>query len=222
MITVRCGGYRLARPERQPLPCWKYEPQRIYGQDVSPSLIEFPVGDLVFTTHANSLSRRYTQLEPDLGSIVIAVDGACSGNGTPYQKAAAGVYVGENSQHNISLQLTPEYATNQRAELIAGLHGLDEAKNINDNGIDGQPLAQVIIKTDSAYMVNGVTQWVDGWEANGYTNANGRRVTNYYLFEELARCIRRLAASGVNVYFWHVLREHNTEADQLARNALTS
>lgn len=190
----------------------------MYGQDVQPSLIEFPVEDMVFTTRAQS--RRYSNLEPNLRSIIIAVDGACSDNGTATPRAAIGVYVGNKSDYNASIQPHSSWASNQKAELAAGIYGLDAAREINDYGVDGESLTEVIIKTDSAYMVNGLTQWVDRWEANGYINADGQQVTNHYLFKELAWRIRELASSCVNVYFWHVRREHNQEADRLARDAL--
>ncbi|EFQ98593.1 hypothetical protein MGYG_08940 [Nannizzia gypsea CBS 118893] len=218
MPAARRGDTRDA--ERKPIPCWKFEPQRMYGQDVQPSLIEFPVEDMVFTTHATSISRRYSKLEPNLRSIIIAVDGACSENGMETSRAAIGVYVGKKSDYNASMRLDSSWATNQKAELAAGIYGLDAAREINDYGVDGESLTEVIIKTDSAYMVNGLTQWVDRWEANGYINADGQPVTNHYLFKELAWRIRDLASSRVNVYFWHVRREHNHEADQLARAAL--
>ncbi|KAM5443872.1 putative ribonuclease H [Microsporum ferrugineum] len=206
---------------RSEVPCWKFEPQRMYGQDVQPSLIEFPVGDMVFTTRATSISRRYSNLEPNLRSIVIAVDGACSANGMATPEAAIGVYVGKDSEHNAAVRLDSGWATNQKAELIAGIYGLDAAREINDYGVDGKSLTQVIIKSDSAYLVNGLTQWAGRWETNGYINADGQQVTNHYLFKELTWRIRELADSRVKVYFWHVRREYNEEAHQLAGSALT-
>ncbi|KMQ41888.1 hypothetical protein A7C99_1354 [Trichophyton rubrum] len=218
MSSAHRGGARGAR--RTSIPCWKFEPQRMYGQDVQPSLIEFPVEDMVFTTRATSLSRRYSKLEPNLRSIIIAVDGACRENGATAPRAAIGVYVGNKSDYNASMQLDSSWATNQKAELAAGIYGLDAAREINDYGVDGESLTEVIIKTDSAYMVNGLTQWVDRWEANGYINADGQQVTNHYLFKELSWRVRELAEFHVKVYFWNVRREHNREADQLARDAL--
>ncbi|KAK2882678.1 hypothetical protein FQN49_000110 [Arthroderma sp. PD_2] len=218
MFTARCGVARVVpraeeRPVRRRVPCWEFKPQAIYGQRLDPSLIEVPDGNFVFT---QSTPVPGYPVELRLSSIIIAVDGACSGNGTPWPEAAVGVYVGDGSQHNASLPLDSGYATSQKAELVAGIYGLDAAREINKWGIGGQSLTQVIIKTDSAYMVNGVTQWVNRWEANGYINADGGQVTNHTLFKELTRRICELAEAGVKVYFWHVLREHNLKADGLA------
>jgi ribonuclease HI len=63
--------------------------------------------------------------------IVIAADGACRANGSADARAAVGVYVGDGSAYNFRACLHHDYfryaaapATNQRAELLAGIRAL--------------------------------------------------------------------------------------------------
>lgn len=62
---------------------------------------------------------------PHLDCIVVAVDGACKGNGTPGARAAVGVFVGKGSSYNKSVMLIEPAATKQIAELNAGILGLE-------------------------------------------------------------------------------------------------
>lgn len=112
-------------------------------------------------------------------SIIISVDGACRGNGGPYARSGIGVFLHRDSQHNYaSLVNTPHIHTSQRAELYAGLQGLEVAKwikNVNPRKGDrdiGPPgpcrkLRRVVIKADSKYLVSAMTEWIHKWEDNG-------------------------------------------------------
>ena len=65
-----------------------------------------------------------------------------------------------------------------------------------------------------------MTEWLFKWEGNGYRNAKGQAVMNGELFRELQNELACLTDAGVEVQFWHVAREDNSEADQLANDAL--
>lgn len=80
--------------------------------------------------------------------IVIAVDGACRGNGPANAIAAVGFYVGEDSLYNMSLVLDEPSPTNQIAELRAGYYGLVNALDIQEARVQGTKLTQVDIKAD--------------------------------------------------------------------------
>ncbi|UZP36742.1 hypothetical protein NXS19_004558 [Fusarium pseudograminearum] len=204
----------------------KFEPYSRYGDDIELDLVQV-VGcdkDWVYVAceddHPCSNCER---IAPHLDSIFIAVDGACRGNGTPDARAAIGVFVGETSPFNQSLLLCQAPATNQIAELNAGITALEQAIDILQTKALGEdPLHTVVIKADSEYLVKGMTEWVFKWEVNGYKNAKRDPVKNSELFKELHRLVKVLNTSDVEVLFWHVPREMNKEADRLANQAFKS
>lgn len=159
-------------------------------------------------------------LSAHVDSIIIAVDGACWGNGKPEAKAAAGVFVGDESRFNDSFILAEENPTNQMAELRAGIRGLEQALAIQSQGIQGETLHQVIVKADSEYLVKGITDWVFKWEHNRYRTSRGTPVLNASLFRRLQGLVQELNALNVEVLFWHVPRERNKQADMWANMAL--
>ena len=170
---------------------------------------------------------------PHPDSVVIAVDGACRGNGTPNARAAAGIFFHQaNHQWNEALLLPAAYNTCQRAELYAALRALTAAGNLRMLNLQMsgrrkyrrpgpmRRLRRVIIEADSEYLVKGMTVWMANWKCNGYRNANGGRVENEDLFRLLDEQVNKLVAMGVEVQFWHVPRELNTAADRSANAAL--
>lgn len=82
------------------------------------------------------------------------------------------------------------------------------------------PVVMLVIQSDSAYLVKGMTEYIDKWRNNGYTNAKGITVSNADLFMEIDEGIKSLDDLNTIVFFWHVPRMRNTEADSLANDAL--
>jgi ribonuclease HI len=153
-------------------------------------------------------------------AIIIATDGACRNNGYPDAEAACGIFCNVNSNNNKSFKLTDARPTNQRAELYAAVHALRTARNMFANGNLNRHLSEVVIKTDSAYLVNSMTSYIIKWRNNDYTNARGLPVVNQDLFRELDVICNRLADIGVQARFWRVPRDQNMQADKLANAAL--
>lgn len=173
----------------------------------------------------------FTKPQAHIDIVVIAVDGACRNNGKPHAKASYGVFFHCNNYGwNQQKTLSDDVKTNQQAELRAGLAGLQSAKKLRllNTELCGKPrpqgpmrkLSRVVIKTDSAYLVNAMTNWVFKWRNNDYTNSHGRPVTNASLFRQLEAELKELFDLNVHVQFWHVRREQNREADLLANAAL--
>ncbi|EFE33012.1 ribonuclease H1, putative [Trichophyton benhamiae CBS 112371] len=146
--------------------------------------------------------------------LVISVDGACRGNGREHRDASAGVFVDQGSRFNESIPLNLDNPSNQKAEILAGIHGLNKAREM-----DGGPSRHVTIRSDSEYMVKGVNEWSRRWESNGYRAANGQPVVNRELFQQLNSARDSLERSGIKVDFQHVPREENRDADHWASQA---
>ncbi|KAI0431060.1 ribonuclease H-like protein [Xylaria sp. FL1042] len=168
-----------------------------------------------------------------IDSLIVAIDGACPGNGTHNAtKSACGVFFGPDRPENLAFRVpdTPGYShTNQRAELSAAIAAVTASVKFIYNG--GQwdckdcptpcPVVHLVIKSDSAYLVNGMTAHMEKWQKNGWRTAKGPEVKNKDLWTELEGLIRLLHNDkGVVVDFWHVLRDQNTDADYLANQGL--
>lgn len=151
--------------------------------------------------------------------IIIAIDGACRGNGTPTARSSIGVFFARDSQHNISQLMDDATPTNQKAELAACLAALRKATSVRNYQGWESPLSMVVIKADSEYVVKGMTEWVLKWRDNGYKNARGSRVVNAKLFQDIDEQIGWMNEEGIQVLFWHVPRARNEEADALANAA---
>lgn len=173
-------------------------------------------------------------VEPHHDAIVIAVDGACRDNGKAAARSGAGIFFhDDNHSWNLALKLEPEYNTSQRAELRAALEALRMAARLRKLNPScskrrgpiwpkgpQRRLRRVVIKADSSYLVNAMTDWIKKWNSNGFINAKGQRVTNEDMFRQLDTEIESLNELGVEVQFWHVHREENSMADRLANAGL--
>ncbi|CEJ56662.1 hypothetical protein PMG11_02863 [Penicillium brasilianum] len=84
-----------------------------------------------------------------------------------------GVFHGENSRRNVSCTLD-SYGrhTNQRAELHACLSALFDALVIQREWeVAVDRLSAIVIKSDSEYVVRGLTEWLPKWKKNGWKSA---------------------------------------------------
>ncbi|KAK8022734.1 ribonuclease H-like protein [Apiospora rasikravindrae] len=174
-----------------------------------------------------------TEGEVFADSLIIAVDGACPGNGTDRAtKSSGGVFLGDLEGHatkwrNIAFRLPdhPEYPhTNQRAELAAAWVGVSCGMRFASEGGQWDPTSEqtrrakhIVIKSDSAYFVESITQHLPRWRTNGWRTSSGAPVANKPIWQLLAGCMDEFDRMGVGIHFWLVPREANAEADRLAR-----
>jgi len=79
---------------------------------------------------------------------------------------------------------------------------------------------ELVVATDSKYVVDGITQWLPVWKANNHRTAVGKPPANLDLFLKLDRLITKLEQRKMTkVAFWHIDRSYNTVADALAKSA---
>ena len=184
----------------------------LYEQPCGLTLVPCPAMD---TCPHCGLRPRHTD------SIIIAVDGACRGNGTVAAGGAIGIYFADASPHNVSEKVLDVDTTSQKNELRACLRALKIVMRFKLDGVEGlDSLTQVMIKADSEYLVKSMTEWVFKWRENAYRTAKGHRVTNMELFRAIDHEIDELFRIGVEVLFWLVPRAQNKEADALCNDAL--
>ena len=138
-------------------------------------------------------------------AVEIFTDGACSGNPGPGGWGAILRWQGHEKELNGG---EPE-TTNNRMELMAAISALESLK---------RPM-RVVLTTDSAYVKNGITQWLAGWRANGWRTAAKKPVKNVDLWQRLEQAIGRHRVD------WRWVKGHaghaeNERADALARQAI--
>lgn len=132
-------------------------------------------------------------------------DGGCRGNPGPGGWGTILRWGG----HERELNGYAEHTTNNRMELMAVIAGLEALR---------RP-AQVQVTTDSQYVRNGMTQWIQGWLRNGWKTAAKKPVQNADLWQRL------LEAAKPHEIEWHWVRGHqghaeNERADALANAAM--
>ncbi|KAJ3557598.1 hypothetical protein NP233_g11700 [Leucocoprinus birnbaumii] len=192
----------------------------------TPSRLYTPVPNCAGETSADVLVRhcKECKLCSVYDNLVVFVDGACPGNGTADARAGLGVFFHSDSPLNFSAPLPEGPHTNQRAEICAAIIALEIVKEFFDSGCHrgpwGNDFTGVIVISDSAYLVNAMTDWISKWLKNGWRNADGKRVVHKEDILELEELVEYLEGNRFSVKFWHVERSQNAYADALAKQAV--
>ena len=127
-------------------------------------------------------------------------DGACHGNGREDACGGMGIYSPEAGIKMSVPWTMKSVPTNQKCELLAAIIALRE--------IDGD----MIIYTDSDYLVRGMTEWMPGWVARGWRKSRrGSPVKNVDYWKRLRRLVR-----GRDVIFRHVKGHSGVEGNEVA------
>jgi ribonuclease HI len=103
--------------------------------------------------------------------IEIFTDGACRGNPGP---GGWGVMLRFQGKEKTLCGGEIE-TTNNRMELMAAIIGLESLKESSS----------VSLTTDSKYVMNGITDWIDNWKRRGWKTAAKKPVKNEDLWRRL-------------------------------------
>jgi ribonuclease HI len=138
--------------------------------------------------------------------VEIYTDGACSGNPGPGGWGALLRY----GAHEKELCGGEPATTNNRMELMAAIAALEALTS----------RCEIDLHTDSNYVRKGITEWIHGWQRNGWRTADKKPVKNADLWQRL------LAAQARHAVRWHWVKGHaghpeNERADALARKGIT-
>ena len=104
-------------------------------------------------------------------TVIIYTDGACRGNPGP---GGWGVLI-EYGESNKQLYGGDISTTNNKMELTAAIMALKEIK---------EP-CEIILYTDSKYVLQGIEEWIHNWKKRGWRGANKKPVKNIDLWKEL-------------------------------------
>jgi ribonuclease HI len=143
---------------------------------------------------------------PPQKQVKLSTDGACIGNPGPGGWACV-LRFGDRTGEMYGCH---ERTTNNRMELQAVIEGLRVLR---------EP-CMVSISTDSQYVQRGVTEWLEGWKANGWRkskkNKGSRAVLNQDLWTELDR---RITEHTVR---WQWVKGHGDDSDNLRCDSLAN
>ena len=139
--------------------------------------------------------------------VIIYTDGACRGNPGPggwgalikFDTAEKEIFGGRNN------------TTNNQMELSAAIEGLSILK---------EP-CNVELFTDSKYVMDGITQWIQNWKKNNWKTSAKKEVKNKELWQQLDRLM------SYHQVQWHWVKGHsgdpgNETADLLANKGIDS
>ena len=136
-----------------------------------------------------------------MSKVYLYTDGACSGNPGPGGWACLLKY------NEIAKEISggAEKTTNNQMELTAVIEGLSLLK---------KP-CEVELFTDSKYVLEGATKWLQGWIQKGWKRADKKPVLNRDLWEQLIPLFNKHSIT------WHWVKGHaghpeNERVDSLA------
>ena len=138
-------------------------------------------------------------------TVNIYTDGACRGNPgdggwgvlIKYENTSKEIYGGEKN------------TTNNKMELKAAIEGL---KALNESCI-------VNLTTDSKYVMQGITSWIDNWKKNNWKSSTKKDIKNKDLWLLLDKHVSMHEVK----WFWvkgHSGHEENEIADTLANRGI--
>ena len=140
-----------------------------------------------------------------MDKVTFITDGACSGNPGP---GGWCVIIKKDDKVNELFGGDSE-TTNNKMELTAVIRGFE---NLNK-------ASEVLVKTDSTYVINGITKWLPNWKAKGWINSAKKPVANKELWKQLEYLISDHKVD----WLWvkgHSGDDENERADELARKGL--
>ena len=133
--------------------------------------------------------------------VEIFTDGACKGNPGPGGWGA----LLRMGRHEKELSGGEAHTTNNRMEMTAVIRALEAL---------AEP-CEVLLHSDSRYVIDGMTKWIAGWQRKGWITASRKPVLNADLWREL------LEAAAPHRIEWVWVKGHsghteNDRVDQLA------
>ena len=146
--------------------------------------------------------------------IVVFSDGACRGNPGP---GAWGAVAQINDDELIFQKSGVEFnTTNNQMELLGAIEGLKTVESEISDSAD----RDILLISDSKYVIDGLKSWIIGWKKRGWKKADGKAPENLGLWKQLDEINSTLG--GVHLYWvkGHSGHPQNELCDQLANQAL--
>ncbi len=137
--------------------------------------------------------------------VIIYTDGGCRGNPGPGGWGALMRF----GNHEKEIYGYEEETTNNRMELMAAIRSLEILSRS----------CAIVLTTDSQYVRQGITEWMEGWKKRGWKTAAKKPVKNKDLWQRLDEAVKEHNVE----WKWvkgHSGHEGNERADELANRAM--
>lgn len=146
----------------------------------------------------------------------IYTDGACSGNPGPGGWGTL-IEFADGQVHELGGR--DQATTNNRMEMQAAIAALEYLQKFYGETNPGG--GAVILHTDSEYLKNGITKWINGWKRKGWKTSAGKPVLNKDLWQQLDALTQSLSGEELTID-WRYVRGHtgnlgNERCDAIAR-----
>ncbi len=151
-------------------------------------------------------------------SFALFSDGACRGNPGPGSWGA----LGQTGQGDIFFEASgvEVRTTNNIMELTGALESLKSMLNYLEEESKDPMSKDVYLYSDSKYLVDGISKWIEGWKRRGWKKADGKVPLNVEIWKELEKI--RFSFKFLK-FIWvkgHDGHPQNERCDQLANRAL--
>ncbi|UAT42596.1 ribonuclease HI [Anaplasmataceae bacterium AB001_6] len=143
--------------------------------------------------------------------LLIYTDGSCSGN--PGKGGWGCVLENTRTKERECFFGGEKTTTNNRMEITAVLMSIKKIKD--------KKIKKIAIYTDSKYVQQGITLWIQNWKKNNWKTYNKKPVKNQDLWQQLDSSISTLDIDWIWIK-GHGTDEGNNLADELARKGTES
>jgi len=145
----------------------------------------------------------------DRREIIVFADGSAAGNPGP---GGWGAIIVTPADEVVELGGSAAHTTNNRMELTAVIEALRYLRSLQ---------GELLVFSDSTYVVQGISRWLHSWKRRGWTTTGGTEVLNRSLWETLDRLVSERGSPGL--VRWRHVAGHvgipaNERADEIARS----
>jgi ribonuclease HI len=169
-----------------------------------------------------------------LEDVLVYVDGSCSdqqASNNATKSKALRVVVFKPAQYD-----SIHKKDNRKRGLVFGFESYGPTSELHPATSDGAVLraaiaaiesfdwvkegrTQLTIASDSAYLVEGITDYIGTWRQRGWRDSAGQPVANRDLWEKLLSQVNLQAHWGLRVRFWLIDKARNVCAEEMAKHA---
>lgn len=147
--------------------------------------------------------------------ITIYCDGGCRGNQKQNNIGGYGaVIINNESGKRKEIHSGATNTTNNKMEMLACIKSLESIRLALRYRWD------IELYSDSAYLVNGMNSWINGWIKKGWKNSKKKPVENKELWQQILKLKNQFNSVSFKKVKGHVGIELNERADELANIAM--
>ena len=137
-----------------------------------------------------------------MDNIIIYTDGGCRGN--PGLGAWASILISEKHSLRLEIGESEELTTNNKMEMKAVIKALERLKKSHN----------IKVYSDSAYLVNGMNEWIYSWQKNNWIKSDKKPVENKEYWIKLIELSKNHNIEFIKVK-GHSDNKENNRADEI-------